>query len=1363
MRAPCLLLTLPTANIDRWLLFLFFGSLLILWFPQSAFAQDQYEAENSNRANVTVATQYAGYTGSGYVTNLTNEWSFVSFGKSSSATQTVRLDIRYANGTGSNVTNLALYLSSDYLQDLVFPPTQSWNDWQTLSVTFKLPAGYYEIKLDSKSNVATSVNVDAFTLTTGVSSPPPGSFSQSAPASGATGVSTTPAFSWSAAANASSYNLVVSTSSSYANPAITQTGLTGTSYTATSSLLGSTKYYWKVTATNSGGSSVAANAGLSFTTATPPPTPPPGSFAQTAPAGGTTGASTTPTFSWATASGASNYALVVSTSSNYTSPVVSQSGISGTSYSVSTALSNSTKYYWKVTASNANGSTVASNGGISFTTAATAPPPPPTIPPTSSQPGVIREFYANIPGTAVSDLTSSANFPGSPTSTSVLTEFNAPNDVEENYGQRVRGYLKPTASGSYQFSIAADDDAELWLSTDSSPANKVKIASVNGWTNYLQYNKYGSQTSASITLSAGTYYYIEALQKEASGGDHLTVAWQGPGTSHQIIGSANLVTAPPAPPGSFTLTAPASNATGISLTPTFSWNASSNVASYTLVVSTQSSYANPVINQSGLSATSFTPGGGLSGTTKYYWKVTAVNAAGSVVASNAGRSFTTLTPPAPGVFTQTAPASNATGVSRTPTFTWAGSTNASSYSLVVSTSSAYTSPVINQSGLTTTSFTPTSSLSANQKYYWKVTAVNSTGAKVATNAGNAFTTSDITGTYYYVATTGQDAAGRGSQGAPFRTIAYAAKHVPAGPDVTIYLNPGTYSETKAIELPLGVSLEGAGESSVTITSPGNIPIPAGVDRTSNDWKLWYYGSLIQLYSAGYSGGPEQIYGAPNEMVASSDGNQTLSGFTVDGNNKQVKAGVWVQNRNNVTMHHVTIKNCEQRGAVFTRSDMWWYEPLPEGKWMHNTKVYNCTFKDNGAQLGSETLGNLCLAGLDGANIYNLTINDNVGYGIKFIMVGHFRNVKIHDCDITVNEEDAQWGEKISIELWNLDQGNEIYNIKSNTWHSYVNHGQLTSYEPSGTSTNNLKIHDVEIIDPDGVSSKEAIEAALSGVEIYDCYIQDKGFGIAIWNGQGQTLKKNYIIRDNIFVNVNRAPVFGFGKSSAVFVPDAAQNLKIYNNVFDRMGNGLNLDGVLSAEVKNNVFLNSEGADVENGSGVTFQNNLKYHTNPQKNAWNLTGGVTLGSGNIVSNPGFRNSGSRPDNFYRPASSASAVVDAGINVGFPFNGSAPDIGRWELGSNARTASADPEKRLIEDNNNGLIRYYPNPSAGLVTLEAGELQLTDVRVYNRQGQLLHPAIIRTNATWQIDFSAYPNDLYFLRINHAQGQMTKKVMLAR
>lgn len=99
-------------------------------------------------------------------------------------------------------------------------------------------------------------------------------------------------------------------------------------------------------------------------------------------------------------------------------------------------------------------------------------------------------------------------------------------------------------------------------------------------------------------------------------------------------------TALPAP-GAFTLSSPASGATGQSVLPAFGWNASSNAASYTLVVADNSSYTSPVINASGLTSTSYTPGSALAYNKTYYWKVTAVNGTGSTVASNAGLTFTT--------------------------------------------------------------------------------------------------------------------------------------------------------------------------------------------------------------------------------------------------------------------------------------------------------------------------------------------------------------------------------------------------------------------------------------------------------------------------------------------------------------------------------------------------------------------------------------------------------------------------------------------------------------------------------------------------------------------------------------------------
>ena len=116
----------------------------------------------------------------------------------------------------------------------------------------------------------------------------------------------------------------------------------------------------------------------------------------------------------------------------------------------------------------------------------------------------------------------------SPSSISTLAIFETPQNIGDNYGTRVRGYVCVPLTGSYNFWIASDDRSELWLSTDENPANKAKIASVSGWTSPRQWGKYTSQHSGAVSLVAGRRYYIEALLKEATGGDHLAVGWQLP-------------------------------------------------------------------------------------------------------------------------------------------------------------------------------------------------------------------------------------------------------------------------------------------------------------------------------------------------------------------------------------------------------------------------------------------------------------------------------------------------------------------------------------------------------------------------------------------------------------------------------------------------------------------------------------------------------------------------------------------------------------------------------------------------------------------------------------------------------------------
>lgn len=151
------------------------------------------------------------------------------------------------------------------------------------------------------------------------------------------------------------------------------------------------------------------------------------------------------------------------------------------------------------------------------------------------EPGkIVRTYFESISGGTVANLTGNAKFPNTPDSEQFLTSFDG---VEhgDNFGSTIRGYLIPPSTGNYQFWIASDDASELRLSTNSNPASATARASVSGWTDPYAWTANSSQQSATISLTAGQPYYIEARHKEGGGGDHVAVAWSGPGFTRQII------------------------------------------------------------------------------------------------------------------------------------------------------------------------------------------------------------------------------------------------------------------------------------------------------------------------------------------------------------------------------------------------------------------------------------------------------------------------------------------------------------------------------------------------------------------------------------------------------------------------------------------------------------------------------------------------------------------------------------------------------------------------------------------------------------------------------------------------------------
>lgn len=158
------------------------------------------------------------------------------------------------------------------------------------------------------------------------------------------------------------------------------------------------------------------------------------------------------------------------------------------------------------------------------------------MPAQSQTTGVLREVYSNIGGGTVADLQASPNYPNNPDAMFVESSFEAPSNFADNYGQRMRALLVPPVTGTYVFWIASDDGSALYLSTDENPVHKTQIASEAAWTNARQWTKDPSQKSAAITLTKGTRYYIEALQKEGGGGDNLAVAWQKPGDAAPLDG-----------------------------------------------------------------------------------------------------------------------------------------------------------------------------------------------------------------------------------------------------------------------------------------------------------------------------------------------------------------------------------------------------------------------------------------------------------------------------------------------------------------------------------------------------------------------------------------------------------------------------------------------------------------------------------------------------------------------------------------------------------------------------------------------------------------------------------------------------------
>ncbi|MBI4427714.1 MAG: Ig-like domain-containing protein, partial [Ignavibacteriales bacterium] len=178
--------------------------------------------------------------------------------------------------------------------------------------------------------------------------PPPSIPNLLSPVNNAVNQLTDILFQWYAASNVETYRFRVSEDSSFAVTTIDDSTLLVTSRQV-NGLARGTSYYWSVNATNAGGTSPSSTV-WRFTTIVAPPSAP----VLASPADNAAGVPTTVTLRWMSSSGASSYRVQVSASSDFSTTVLDNSGITDTSAVVSGLASNTT-YFWRVSAANAGG------------------------------------------------------------------------------------------------------------------------------------------------------------------------------------------------------------------------------------------------------------------------------------------------------------------------------------------------------------------------------------------------------------------------------------------------------------------------------------------------------------------------------------------------------------------------------------------------------------------------------------------------------------------------------------------------------------------------------------------------------------------------------------------------------------------------------------------------------------------------------------------------------------------------------------------------------------------------------------------------------------------------------------------------
>lgn len=152
-----------------------------------------------------------------------------------------------------------------------------------------------------------------------------------------------------------------------------------------------------------------------------------------------------------------------------------------------------------------------------------------------------------------------------------------------------------------------------------------------------------------------------------------------------------------------------------------------------------------------------------------------------------------------------------------------------------------------------------------------------------------------------------------------------------------------------------------------------------------------------------------------------------------------------------------------------------------------------------------------------------------------------------------------------------------------------------------------------------------------------------------------------------------------------------------------------------------------------------------------NSWNLVNAnnIYIADSNFISVndstiTGSRNNdGSIPESNFLKLKPQSIFIDAGIDVGIAYNGTAPDLGAFE--SDYTTNLTNYKKNMFD------IKIYPNPAKEFTTIEYNITKNTELFIYNSIGEIIREyKLINNSHRLRVSLNNLSKGVYLIKINN-------------